>query len=135
MVIYGIPKKDILVVHGDWNAKIGEDAYNNWKGMCGKYCNTKSNERGLRLLEFAKYNNLVVANTLGTHKTSRISTWHSPNGEHHNQIDYIMVQRRFRSGIHTAKTQSFPEVDVGSDYNLVMMTLRLHLKRSRNKGR
>ena len=24
------PKKDILVVQGDWNAKIGEDAYENW---------------------------------------------------------------------------------------------------------
>ena len=93
VVIDGIPKKDILVVQGDWNAKIGVDAYKNWKNTCGKYCNTKSNERGLRLLEFAKYNNLIVANTLGTHKTSRISTWHSPNGEHHNQIDYIMVQR------------------------------------------
>ena len=30
------PKKDILVVQGDWNAKIGEDAVDNWKGTCGR---------------------------------------------------------------------------------------------------
>ena len=84
------PKKDILVVQGDWNAKIGEDAYENWIGTCGRYCNTKSNERGLRLLEFASYNELMLANTFGPHKASRRATWHSPNGKYHNQIDYIM---------------------------------------------
>ena len=49
------PKKDILVVLGDWNAKVGEDALKNWKGTCGRYCNRETNERGLRLLEFACY--------------------------------------------------------------------------------
>ena len=87
------PKKDILVVQGDWNAKIGEDAYENWKGTCGRHCNIKSNERGFRLLEFASYNDLMVANTFGSHKTSRKITWHSPDGKTHNQIDYIMVKK------------------------------------------
>ena len=31
-VIDQAPKKEILVVQGDWNAKIGEDASKNWKG-------------------------------------------------------------------------------------------------------
>ena len=46
-VLNKTPKKDILVVQGDWNAKIGEDAYENWKGTCGRHCSIKSNERGL----------------------------------------------------------------------------------------
>ena len=29
------PKKDILVVQGDWNAKVGRDAHENWRGICG----------------------------------------------------------------------------------------------------
>ena len=29
------PKKDILVVQGDWNAKVGRDACGNWQGICG----------------------------------------------------------------------------------------------------
>ena len=102
------PKKDILVVQGDWNAKIGEDAYENWIGTCRRYCNTKSNERGQRLLEFASYNDLMLANTFDPHKASRRATWHSPNGKYHNQINYIMVRKRFRSSVNIGKTGSFP---------------------------
>ena len=65
------PKRDILVVQGDWNAKIGEEASKDWKGTCGHHCKTNSNDRGRRLLEFASYNDLVVANTFWPHKTSR----------------------------------------------------------------
>ena len=33
--------------------------------------------------------------TLGHHKASRRWAWHSPNGQHHNQIEYILVRKRF----------------------------------------
>ena len=33
---------------------------------------------------------LCFAATFGHHKASRKWTWHSPNGQHHNQIDYII---------------------------------------------
>ena len=133
-VLNKTPKEDILVVQGDWNAKIGEDAYENWKGTCGRHCNIKSNERGLRLLEFASYNDLMVANTFGSHKTSRKITWHSPDGKTHNQIDYIMVKKRFSSSVNISKTLSFPGADIGSDHELVMMTFKLHLKRTKKQG-
>ena len=45
-------------------------------------------------LEFGSYNDLVVANIFGPHKTSRKITWHSPDGKTHNQIDYIMVKKQ-----------------------------------------
>ena len=32
-------KNDIIVVQGDWNAKIGEEACKDWKGECGQHCN------------------------------------------------------------------------------------------------
>ena len=99
---------DILVVQGDWNAKVGKDAQADWGEVCGPYCNVKTNERGLRLLEFATLNNLVLTNTLGPHKPSRRWTWHSPDGKHHNQIDYILVKKRFRSGVNIHRTRSFP---------------------------
>ena len=85
--------------------------------------------RGLILLEFATFNDLVLANTSGHHKASRRWTWHSPNGQHHNQIDYILVRKRFRLGVNIARTQSFPGADIGSDHDLLMMTFHLHLKR------
>ena len=104
-VVDQIPKKDILIVQGDWNAKVGKDACKNWKYTRGLYSNNETNERGLRLLEFASLNDLKLANTFGPHKTSRRWTWHSPNGKHHTQIDYIMIKRRFQTSVNIAKTR------------------------------
>ena len=118
------------MVQCDWNAKIGKDGYENWIGTCGRYCNSKSNERGLRLLEFVSYNDLMLANTFDPHEAPRRAT----NGKHHNQIDDIMVRNRFRSSVNIAKTRSFPGADIGSDHDLVMMTFKLLLKRVKKPG-
>ena len=128
-VIDQTPKKDILVVQADWNTKVGRDACGNWQGICGPFCNDDTNERGLRLLEFATFNDLVLTNTFGHHKASRRWTWHSQNGQHHNQIDYILVRKRFRSGVNTARTRRFPGADIASDHDLLTMTFRLRLKK------
>ena len=93
------------------------------------FCNGDTNERGLRLLEFATFNDLVSGNTFGHHIASRSWTWHSPNGQHHNQIDYILVRKRFRSGVNNARTRSFPGADIGSDHDLLMMTFRIRRKK------
>lgn len=128
-VIEKVNKKDIIVIQGDWNAKVGIDEQNSWTNHCGPSCNKITNDRGRRLLEFASHNNMVLANTLGEHKASRRWTWHAPDGIHHNQIDYILVQNRFRTGINRAKTRTFPGADVGSDHDLVIMNFRVRLKR------
>ena len=65
------PNKDMLVVQEDWNAKVGKDVCENWQGICGPFCNNDTNQRGLRLLEFAALNDFVLANTFGHHKASR----------------------------------------------------------------
>ena len=49
--------------------------------------------------------------------------------QHHNQINYILVGKRFRSEVNSARTWSFPWADIGSDHDLLMMTFRLRLKR------
>ena len=94
----------------------------------GTSCNAKSNERGLRLLEFATYNSLVLANTLGIHKPSRRWTWHSSGDTYHKQIDYILVPQRFRSSVNSAKTRSFPGADIGSDHDILLLNFHLRLK-------
>ncbi len=126
--IKNVNKKDILIVQGDWNAKIGNDSYENWGDVAGKFGLEKTNDRGTRLLEFAKQNKLVIANTLFRHKRTRTVTWHSPGGITHNQIDFILVQKRYQSSINGAKTRVFPGADIGSDHELLMMTMKLKLK-------
>ena len=78
-VIDQTPKKDILFVQGDWNAKVGRDACGDRQGIRGPFCNDDTNQRGLRFLEFATFNDLVLVNTFGHHKASRRWTWHNPN--------------------------------------------------------
>ena len=44
---------------------------------------------------------------------------------------YILVKKRFRSGVNIHRKRSFPGADIGSDHDLVMMTFRVHLKKAR----
>ena len=74
-------------------------------------------------------NTVMLANTFGHHKASKEWTWHSPNGQHHNKINYISVKKRFRSGVNIARTRRFPGADTGSDHDLLTMTFHIHLKR------
>ena len=126
--LQGLPKQDIHLLMGDWNAKIGPDAYDQWKGTIGHHGLGVTNDRGLRLLEFAKFYELTICNTFQKGKRSRKATWHSPDGRSHNMIDYIMVGNRFRSSINLPKTRTFPGADVGSDHDLVLTSLNLRLK-------
>ena len=124
-----IPTKDIRIILGDFNARVGKDTAKDWPNQQGAYCNETTNDRGLRLLEFANYNDFVIANTLGKHKKKRIMTWHHPNGVNQGQIDYILVQNRFKSSVFTGRTRTFPRPDVGSPHDLVMMSFKLRLRR------
>ena len=55
------PKKDVLFITGDWNAKVGSQET---PGVTGKFGLGIQNEAGQRLIEFCQENALVIANTL-----------------------------------------------------------------------
>ena len=55
------PKKDVLYIIGDWNAKVGSQET---PGVTGKFGLGLQNEAGQRLIEFCQENALVIANTL-----------------------------------------------------------------------
>ena len=84
------PPTDVLFIIGDWNAKVGSQET---PGVTGKFGLGMWNEAGQRLREFCQENALVIANTLFQHKR-RLYTWTSPDGQHRNQIDYILCSQR-----------------------------------------
>ena len=55
------PKKDVLFIIGDWNAKVGSQET---PGVTGNLGLGVQNEAGQRLIEFCQENTLVIANTL-----------------------------------------------------------------------
>ena len=104
-------KKDVLFIIGDWNAKLGSQETH---GVIGKFGLRVQNKAGQRLTEFCQENTLVIANTLFQQHKRRPYTWTSPDGQHQNQIDYILCSQRCRRSIQSAKTR--PGADCGSDH-------------------
>ena len=84
------PKKDILFIIGDWNAKVGGQEI---PGVTGKFGLGVQNEARQRLTDFCKENTMVIANTLFQQHKRRLYTWTSPDGQHQNQIDYIFAAK------------------------------------------
>ena len=91
-----IPKKDVLFIIGDWNAKVGSQET---PGVTGKFGLGVWNEAGQRLIVFCQENTLVIANTLFQQHKRSLYTWTSPDGQHRSQIDYILCSQRWRSSI------------------------------------
>ena len=85
------PKKDVLFIIGDWNAKEGSQEI---PGVTGKFGLGAQNEVGQRLIGFCQENTFVTANTLFQQHKRRLHTWTSPDGQHQNQIDYILCSQR-----------------------------------------
>ena len=73
------PKKDILFIIGDWNAKVGRQET---RGVSGKFGLGIRNEAGQRLIQLCQENALVIANTLFQQLKRRLYTWTSPDGQH-----------------------------------------------------
>ena len=109
------PKRDILFIIGDWNAKVGSQET---PGVTGKFGLGMRKEAGQRLTEFCQENALVIANTLFQQHKKRLYTWTSPDDQHQNQIDYILCSQRWRSSIQSTETR--PGADCGSKQLLLI---------------
>ena len=73
------PKKDVLFIIEDWNAKVGSQET---PGVTGKFGLGIQNEAGQRLIEFCQENALVIADTLFQQHKRRLYTWTSPDAQH-----------------------------------------------------
>ena len=79
---------------GDWTANVRSQET---PGVTGKFGLGIQNEVGQRLIAFCQENALVIANILFEQHERRLYTWTSTDGQHRNQIDYILWSQRWRS--------------------------------------
>ena len=84
------PKKDVLFIIGEWNAKVGSQEI---PGVTGKFGLGVQNEAGQRLIEFSQENALVIANTLFQKHKRRLYKWTSPDGQYRNQVDLFFAAK------------------------------------------
>ncbi|XP_065063517.1 craniofacial development protein 2-like [Rhopilema esculentum] len=120
-----IPSRDIKIVMGDMNAKVGTaNTATSTYGTCGLGIR---NERGESLIDFCGANELVIANTLFDQHPRRLYTWTSPDRTNRNQIDYIMIEQKWKSCLKDART--LPGADCNSDHQLLSAKLQMRLKK------
>ena len=72
------PNKDVLLILGNWNAKVGSQET---PGIIGKLGLGVRNEGG-KIIEFGQENALVIANTVFQQHKRSLYTWISSDGQH-----------------------------------------------------
>ncbi|XP_042856752.1 craniofacial development protein 2-like [Penaeus japonicus] len=128
-VTESIPSQDIVIIMGDFNAKVGSREE---KPMTGKFGLRDRNTSRDMLVDFCAANDLCITNTMFKQHNRRLYTWTSPNGDYKNQIDYILVKNRWKSSIIATKT--LPGADCGSDHELLIANLKVRLKKVKKEN-
>ena len=123
-MIKEVKSTDVLIVLGDFNAKIGKGAY---QDIIGPHGLGDRNPRGDKLQCFCLEKDLIIANTYFQHPNRFLYTWKSPGDLTRNQIDYILIRKRFRNSVKNCKT--YPGADIGSDHNPLVCKISVRLKR------
>jgi len=119
-----LPGNTIKMVLGDLNAKCGKETHF-FPIIGSESVHDISNDNGLRIISFAAFKDMIISSTTFPHKKIHKVTWKSPDEKTTNQIDHVLIQKRFRSCI--TNVRSFRGADYDTDYFLIIATLRISL--------
>ena len=118
---------------GDFNTQVGRNR-DRWYPILDKFDVGKENSNGYRLLQFCRYNNLVITNTLFAHKMAHKLTWYSRDGKTSDLIDYVIVNRRLVGSIQDTWVYRSAVIDVKSkDHRQIVFKANLKLKFRKGK--
>jgi len=111
----------LKILLGDFNGKVGRE--NIFKPTIGnESLHQDSKDNGVRIVNFVTSENLFVKSTMFPHRNIHKYTWISPDGQSHNQIDHILIDRRWHSSI--LDVRSFRGADCDTDDYLVVAKVR-----------
>jgi len=106
---------------GDFNAKVRrEDILK--PTIWNESLHQDTNDNCVRIVSFATSKNLVVKSTVFLHRNIYKYTWTSPDGKTQNQMDHILINRRWHSSI--LDVRSFRGADCDTDHYLVAAKVR-----------
>ena len=127
-----IPSSDLLVILGDFNARVGSD-HSTWNSVIGPHGTGECNENGERLLDFCASNQLIVSNTWFQHKPLHQVTWfrNGDRSRHGHMIDYVLVKKRFCTSV--LDTRVYRSTLHESDHELVVSSLHFKIKAKRRQ--
>jgi exonuclease III len=116
-----LPSNNVKLILGDFNAKVGRESEYRWTVGPNSLHNI-SNDSGVRLIDFAMSKNMTVSSTFFPHLDIHKRTWTLPDGNTHNQIDHVLIDKRRATGILDVWTLRGAEG--GSDHYLVRIKYR-----------
>jgi hypothetical protein len=93
--------------------------------MSGKCLHEISHDNGVKVVNFSTSKNLVVKSTMFPHLIIHKYTWTAPEGNTHNQIDHILIDRRRHSSI--LDVRSFRGADCDTTHYLIVAKVRERL--------
>ncbi|VDP44376.1 unnamed protein product [Schistosoma margrebowiei] len=130
-VIEKCPRKDLTILMGDLNAKVGIDN-TGYEDIMGRHGLGERNENGERFANLCAFNKLVIGGTIFPRKRIHKATWISPDHTTENQIDHICINKKFRRTMENVRTRR--GADIASDHHLVVANLKLKLKKNWTTG-
>ena len=84
------------------------------------------NDNGERLVEFCLSNRCIIGGTIFPHGDIHKLSWRSPDGNTVNQIDHVIVNKKWQRSLLDVKVHR--GTNVGSDHHLLIAKIRLKLR-------
>lgn len=125
--IASIPPHNMILIAGDFNARIGRDSGCALARIIGQHLfHEQSNDNGERLNQLCLANNLRIAAARFPYRPSRVWTWLHPNGSNKAQIDHILVNKKWVNSIRNCR--AYNSINVGSDHRIVCSQINASLR-------
>ena len=118
-----VPKHNMLVVMGDFNVHLGRDVVKN-------SFHKPDYSNGKLMHDFAEETGLFVTNTSSKKKIGKLGTFISDMSGTKSQVDYIMVNRKFKNSVHNCESYNSSS-SMGSDQRVVTSKIKLSPRTSK----
>ncbi|VDP77961.1 unnamed protein product [Schistosoma mattheei] len=123
-IIAKFPRKDLVILMGDINVKVGMDN-TGYEDIEGRHRVGEREENGERFSNLCAFNKSVIDGTIFAHKRTYKVTWISPDHTTENQINYICITKKCRRTMEDVKMRRGTDID--PYHHLVVATMKLKL--------
>ena len=126
-LIQDIPSHNMLVLLGDFNARLGIDNYNPESRTIGQFLyHSQTNNNGSRLLELCQTANLCDLQSRKPHRKGRQWTWMHPNRISTAQLDHIIIRTKWANSF--SNCRAYNSVNVESDHRILTAKMKVSLR-------
>jgi endonuclease/exonuclease/phosphatase family metal-dependent hydrolase len=125
-----INRKEVLIVMGELNAKVGS-SHVGLELIMGKHSLGAMNNNGELFVDFCVSNNLFTGGTIFAHKNCRKASWVSSDHRTQNQIDHLAISRKWRRSLLDVRNKL--GADIGSDHHLMMAKVQIKIPAAKKK--